>query len=76
MDKLREILTEICPGIDLETGDSLIDSGALDSFGIVALIAELRDAFGADIGVEDLLPENFESVETIWELVIRCGGAE
>ena len=68
-EQIIEILTEICPGVDFEQETSLIDDGLIDSLDIVAVVTELREAFDVELGVDDLSPENFNSVEAIEELI-------
>ena len=67
--QIIEILTEICPGLDFETEKALIDDGLIDSLDIVAVVTELMEAFDVELGVDDLTPENFNSVEAIEELI-------
>ena len=67
--QIIEILSEICPGIDFETETALIDDGLIDSLAIVAVVTELMEAFDVELGVDDLTPENFNSVEAIEELI-------
>ena len=67
--QIIEILSEICPGIDFETETALIDDGLIDSLDIVAVVTELMWAFDVELGVDDLTPENFNSVEAIEELI-------
>ena len=67
--QIIEILSEICPGIDFETETALIDDGLIDSLDIVAVVTELMEAFAVELGVDDLTPENFNSVEVIEELI-------
>lgn len=69
--QIIEILSEICPGIDFETETALIDDGLIDSLDIVAVVTELMEAFDVELGVDDLTPENFNSVEAIEELIER-----
>ena len=67
--QIIEILSEICPGIDFETETALIDDGLIDSLDIVAVVTELMEAVDVELGVDDLTPENFNSVEAIEELI-------
>ena len=67
--QIIEILSEICPGIDFEPETALIDDGLIDSLDIVAVVTELMEAFDVELGVDDLTPENFNSVEAIEELI-------
>ena len=67
--QIMEILTEICPGVDFENEKALIDDGLIDSLDIVAVVTELMETFDVELGVDDLTPENFNSVEAIEELI-------
>ena len=71
-EQIIEILSEICPGVDFETETALIDDGLVDSLAIVSIVTELMDAFDVEISVEDLQPENFNSVDAIAELIQRA----
>ena len=71
MEDLLEILSDLHPDVDFETCDTLIDDKILDSFDIVSLIAEINDTFDVAISAEDIIPENFNSAEAIWELIER-----
>ena len=69
MEQLLEILKGIRPDVDFENETALIDDGILDSFDVVAIISELDDAFGVQVRITELDPENFNSAESIWKLV-------
>ena len=69
--QIIEILSEICPGVDFETETALIDDGLIDSLDIVAVVTELMEAFDVELGVDDLTPETFNSVEAIEDLIER-----
>ena len=69
MDKLLEILQGIRPDVDFENETELIDDGILDSFDVVSIISEIDDAFGVQIRINELDPENFNSAEAIWSLI-------
>lgn len=71
MEKIEAILNEIKPGVDFKNEKSLISDGVLASFDVVTLVARLNDEFDIEIGVADIVPENFETLEAIEALVQR-----
>ena len=73
-EQIIEILTEICPGVDFEQETALIDDGLIDSLDIVAVVTDLMDTFDVQLGVDDLTPENFNSVDSICQLIERAQG--
>ena len=69
MEKLLELLKNIRPDVDFENETALIDDGFLDSFDVVSIISEIEDVFGVQIRIAELDPENFNSVQSIWDLI-------
>lgn len=69
MEKMMKILQEIRPDVDFANEKKLIDDGILDSFDIIQVVMELNEAFEVEINVEDLEPDNFNTVGAMWELV-------
>ena len=67
-ESIIEIIESITGEVVKEDTD-LIEEGILDSFDMVSLVLELQDAFDITIDVSQLLPENFESVNTIAEFI-------
>lgn len=68
-EKLTEIISEMHPDIDLEEETALVTDGILDSFDIVSLVTELTDEFDITISAEHLVPENFDSIDAMAELI-------
>ncbi len=68
-EQLLQILEDCCPGVDFEGQTALIDDGVLESRDIVILITELMDGFDIELGPEQLIPENFNSVEAMLEMI-------
>jgi len=71
VEKLLKILSELRPDVDFGSAEALIDNQILDSFDIVSLVGELNDSFDIEIGVEDLLPVNFNSAAAMFKLIER-----
>ncbi len=69
MEELLRIMSEIRPDVDFATATTLIDDDILDSFDIISMVSEINDAFGIEINVNDLLPENFNSAEALFALI-------
>ncbi len=69
MDDLLEILKELHPEVDFETCKTLVDDKILDSFDIVSLITEISDTFDVKVPASEIIPENFNSIDSIWELI-------
>ena len=66
MDQLLDILNEINSDVDYEVCDTIFSS-----FDIVSLVGELNDTFDIDITPVDIVPENFNSAEAMWEMIQR-----
>ena len=69
--KMSLKMSEIRPDLDFTLEDKLIDDDVLDSFDIIAIVSEVNDFFGIELNVNDLLPENFNSAEALYELISR-----
>ena len=68
-EELLQILTEAGPGVDFEAETALVDDEILESLDIVTIVSEIKDVFDVEITVDDLVPENFNSVEAILALI-------
>jgi acyl carrier protein len=55
----------------VENGQSLLEAGILDSLGVVTLVSFIERCFGIGVTDDDLLPENFDSIEAIASFVTR-----
>lgn len=48
---------------------SLLDSGIVDSLGVLDLVAFIEEQFGIEAQDEDLVPENFDSIDALTRFV-------
>ena len=68
-EKILNILKDIRPEFDFTASLNFIADGLLDSFDIVTLVSELEDNFDVLIDGEDVIPENFDSIESIMNII-------
>ena len=68
-EKIISILSELRPEFDFREPVNFIEEGMLDSFDIVTLVSELEDNFDVLIDGEDVIPENFDSIESIMNII-------
>lgn len=61
------------PGTDIET-EPLVESGIIDSVGIMKLVEFIETELQVKIGDEDLIPENFETLDDIVRLIQEKAG--
>jgi acyl carrier protein len=66
-----QALEEMQPEIDFHKETALIDDHLLDSLTVLSLISELEDAFDITIPAVEIIPQNFNSAEAMWELIQR-----
>ena len=71
MERLLELLAEIDPDVDFESQEEIWDDEIIDSLDLTGLIADMEDAFDIEIGMDDIIVENFNTVEAMWNLVQR-----
>ena len=51
--------------------DLLLDSGLIDSMGVFELVSALEEECGVTIGDDEIVPENFSSINAIVAMVER-----
>lgn len=67
---LKEYLLEIS-GIEISKNDDIIDMGILQSIDYVMLISFIKKKTGVIFSQEDLVADNFRSIENIINLIKR-----
>jgi acyl carrier protein len=73
MKSVIEILTEIRPEFDFTASRDFIADGMLDSFDMVTLVSALDKNWGVSIQGTDIVPENFQNLQTIEALLRKSG---
>jgi len=68
-NKLIGILSDVCPDVDFENENALVDDGLIESLDIVAIVTEIMAEFDVEITVDDLIPDNFNSADAILAMI-------
>lgn len=68
-ERIVRLLKEREIDITENRGVNLLTSGMLDSFEIVNFVMDLEDEFEVEIDPELVIPENFETLMSICELI-------
>lgn len=53
----------------IDPDENLLEQGIVDSSGIMQLTEYLEDKFGIQISNEDIVPENFQSINSLQKLI-------
>ena len=72
-EKIFSILRELLPEFDLSEPVNFIEEGMLDSFDIVTLVDTLDTEYDIVIDGIDIIPENFDSLDSIVRLLQKNG---
>jgi acyl carrier protein len=52
-------------GFELGDDVSFLDEGVVDSTGVLELVMFVEDTFGVEVDDEDIVPDNFDSVNNL-----------
>jgi len=69
-EKIVKLVKQV--GTDLPDdyyGIDLFEDGILDSLAVMQLIEELDETFDIDIDVDDVIPDNFDTIEHLVAMV-------
>jgi acyl carrier protein len=55
--------------------DSFLEKEIIDSTGVLELVSFVEERFGIEVGDEELIPDNFDSINKLGEYVRRKQGA-
>jgi acyl carrier protein len=72
MEKIKQQITEFITtnflfddSIKLGQEDSLLETGVIDSTGVLELVAFIEETYGIKIDDEEIVPENLDSIINI-----------
>ena len=70
--QIRQFLSDNFPFVEGATVDreqSLVEAGVIDSTGVLELVEFLEETFSLQIPLEDLVPENLDSIANVTRYV-------
>ena len=56
-------------GDGLESGDSFLDRGIVDSMGVLELVGFLEESYGITVEDQELVPDNLDSIANVVRFV-------
>ena len=71
-NKIRQFVLEKFPAFHqkgLQDRDSIIESGIVDSMGMLEIVAFIETEFGVGVEDTDLTPENFQSISALSKFI-------
>ena len=76
LDAVIAMLSDINDEVDFSTEDKLVDNRILDSFDILSVISAIDDEFDVSVPAKEIVPENFNSAQDIYEMIVRLADSE
>ncbi len=73
-EKILDILKEVKPTKSLENVTDIVEGGYIDSFELMTLITTMSETFGVEIDIDEIVPENFNSVAAMAAMIDRLAG--
>lgn len=76
LDAVIAMLSDINDEVDFSTEDKLVDNRILDSFDILSVISAIDDEFDVSVPAKEIVPDNFNSAQDIYEMIVRLADSE
>ena len=81
MENIKDILRSFIqdsflpgtPGVRLDEGTSFLDTGLIDSTGVLELVDFLEEQFGIAVEDSELVPENLDSISNLSRYLVSKG---
>ena len=70
-ENVVKIMKEVKPTKNLCELNDIVEGGYIDSFELMMLISSLSNEFDIEIEVDEIIPENFNSLDGIVSMVER-----
>ena len=71
MEELLELLKDVRDDVDFDSCTDLIDGKILTSFDIIQIISVIDEEYDVEIPAKEIIPENFNSAQAIYDMIQR-----
>ena len=68
-ERFINILTSINSDIVNSGSKTLVEDGIIDSLCVMQIVTSFEKEFSISVDFDDLIPENFQSVDSLWNLL-------
>lgn len=55
----------------IENDESFLESGIIDSTGVLELVSFIEENFGIEVKDEELIPDNFDSLDKLYNYISK-----
>ncbi len=74
-ETILKVLKRIRPEYDFLSSTNYIEDGLIDSFDLVTLVSDLEMEYNIIIDGLDIVPENFDNIDSILRTIRKNGGS-
>lgn len=76
LEQVIDMLDQIKDDVDFSTTVNLVDDRILDSFDILSIIGAIDDEFDVSVPAKDIVPQNFNTAQGIYQMVLDLAQGE
>ena len=76
LEQVIDMLDQIKDDVDFSTAVNLVDDRILDSFDILSIIGAIYDEFDVSVPAKDIVPQNFNTAQGIYQMVLDLAQGE
>lgn len=71
IEKLLSLLSAVRGDINFQEEKNIMEDGLLDSVDVLTILTKIEEEFGVVISILDMNPEDFNSLESIYNLIMK-----
>ena len=76
LEQVIDMLDQIKDDVDFSKAVNLVDDRILDSFDILSIIGAIDDEFDVSVPAKDIVPQNFNTAQGIYQMVLDLAQGE